>query len=132
MKPTMRKTWVEVTYWDCGNPDHRHKTEEIAAKCMEKNANKKPQTPVNVRRARWIAAMRAVICGATWKEAGTSIGVSGGRCQQIVRKVMRMSMHPKLLSGPVPDNDYWDVREARKQREFWLAQADVMAKEWSV
>lgn len=132
MKPTMRKTWVEVIYWDCGHPDHRHKTEEIAANCMKKNANKKLRQPVEIRRARWIAAMRAVVSGATWREAGETIGVTAGRAAQIVHKVMRMSLQPKRFTGEYPEHNKYDVKEVRANAEFWLERAADMAKEWNV
>ena len=128
----MRKTWVEVTYWDCGHQDHRHKTEEIAAKCMKKNANKKARLPIDARRARYIAAMRAVVSGATWREVGETIGVTAGRATQIVHKVMRMSLHPKRFGGEYPEHDKYDVKAVRAHAEFWLKRADDMAKEWNV
>jgi hypothetical protein len=132
MKPTMRKTWIEVTYWDCGHADHRHKTEDIATKCMEKNANKKPRPPLEIRRARWIAAMRAVVSGATWREAGEQVGVTAERARQLVHKVMRLSTHPKRFSGEYPEHDKYNVKEVRANAEFWLDRATDMAKEWNV
>lgn len=132
MKPIQRKTWVEVIYWDCGNQDHRHKTEEIATKCIAKNTNKKPSIPIDIRRARWLAAMRAVVTGSTWAEAGKVIGVTPSRTMQIVHKIMRMSTHHTRFSGEYPDHDKYDIKQVRDHADFWLERVDNMAKEWGV
>jgi hypothetical protein len=132
MKPIMRKTWVEVTYWDCGNQEHHHKNQEIAAKCMAKSANKKTQAQIDAARSRYITAMRSVVSGATWKESGLLIGVSEIRCRDIVRRFMRMILNPSRLSVEFPQHDYFNVREVRQHKEFWLSRADLMAKEWGL
>lgn len=30
--------FIQVTYWVCGNPDHRHKTEDLARTCIKKQS----------------------------------------------------------------------------------------------
>ena len=76
MKPMMQKMCVEVTYWDFGNKDHRHKTEEIAEKCMRSTARRIERVTANdnMRMARCIYAMREVIGGKTYREVGQSMG----------------------------------------------------------
>jgi hypothetical protein len=34
--PTLKIKVVHVEYWDCGNPDHHHQTELVAAACIAK------------------------------------------------------------------------------------------------
>ena len=128
----MRKTWIEVIYWDCGNPDHRHKKESVAEKCISKNANKKMPNPLDVKRARWIFAARSVILGETYKDAGAKIGVSESRCRQLVYRVMRMSLNPKYITSQFPEHNYWIIKEARAYRDFWLTQIRAIQNEWGL
>ena len=132
MRPIMVKTWIEVIYWDCGIQQHRHKSEDIAAKCMAKYAKRKSAPmPIVARRARWVSVMRAVVCGADYKEAGDLVGMSGQRCSQVVRKLTRICLSPKRLVGVrVPDHEYWKLTEIRKHQDFWLTQIDKVEKEW--
>ena len=132
MSPVMRKTWIEVIYWDCGNPDHRHKKESVAEKCISKNANKKMPNPLDVKRARWIFAARSVILGETYKDAGAKIGVSESRCRQLVYRVMRMSLNPKYITSQFPEHNYWIIKEARAYRDFWLTQIRAIQNEWGL
>ena len=92
----------------------------------------KPKKLTEERRALSIQAMREVLHGAKWKEAGEIIGVGAEQCKNIVHKVMRMSLHPSRMTSPFPEHNYRHVVEARKNRDFWLDRADTMAKEWNV
>lgn len=40
MKPKLKTELIRVDYWDCGNQNHRHKTEAVASACMEKRDNR--------------------------------------------------------------------------------------------
>jgi hypothetical protein len=34
MKPQRKTVMLEFEFWDCGNPNHRHYTEAMAAQCI--------------------------------------------------------------------------------------------------
>lgn len=34
MRPQLKTETITVEYWDCGNPDHRHKTSDTARACI--------------------------------------------------------------------------------------------------
>lgn len=34
--PTKKTFTMKVEYWDCGSPDHRHREEHVALKCIQK------------------------------------------------------------------------------------------------
>jgi len=131
MEPKKRTIFIEVEYWDCGNDAHRHKTKEVAKKCIARNANKTPLPPKEVNYKRYIHAAKAAINGATFKEAGEDIGVCSGRAQQIMRKILRMSLHPSRNPGTPPCSHY-DVRDIRQHKKYWLDRVDVIAKHWGV
>lgn len=131
MKPTKKTTFVKIEYFDCGNENHRHKTEEVAKRCMERNANKKRLPPCEVNYTRNIHVAREVVNGKTFKAAGEEIGVSGGRAQQIVRKVFRMSLHPKHEPKRPPCSHY-NIHEVREHKAYWLERIDRIAAHWGV
>jgi hypothetical protein len=131
MKPIKKTTFIKIEYWDCGNENHRHKREEVAKRCMERNASRKPLPPQEVNYARYIHAARDVVSGATFKSAGEAIGVSPGRTQQIVHRVLYMSMHSLRDPGEPPCN-YYDVREVRNHKDYWLERIDKVAAHWGV
>lgn len=121
MKSKRETELVEIIYWTCCVADHRHKTQQVAEACIAKHI--KPKEP----RRRWTRAMMAdavdaVLNGATYSEVGKSFGISGGRIQGVIRKAIRMMIHPSRLSEPFPDHDYYSIAEVRQQAAFWKRQ----------
>ena len=45
MRPIKKKLVVEVVYWDCGHPDHQHKSEKMAAECIKKRERSAKRAP---------------------------------------------------------------------------------------
>ena len=131
MKAKKIKMFVEVEYWDCGCDTHRHRTEAVANKCIERKANTAPRPPVEVQRARYICAATALIEGETLKTAGERVGVCGARARDLANKVFRTSFRPELeLKEPTCCTD--DLPEMRKHKEEWIARINAVAKYWGV
>ena len=42
MKAARKTELVEAVYWDCGNSEHRHKSERVAQNCIDREAKKGP------------------------------------------------------------------------------------------
>ena len=127
----LSKRMVEIEYWDCGISGHSHKNKETAGKCMKRRDRKGPKLTLKERQLRMVSLSRRVILGETYAAAGASVGVSGGRCVQIINKLMRMSLHRSRFSGPIPEDAYADIREVRRNPAFWLARIDAMSKEFA-
>lgn len=88
MKPE-RKTYT-VEYWTCGNPVHRHATEQGAADCIEKatrpNKMEQRQSVARERRQALLAAHRS---GATYRELAEQYGVSRSRVSGLLNTARR-------------------------------------------
>lgn len=127
-KPELKTRIVKVQYWDCGVPEHSHKTCEVAAECMQKRAERKTQPSKAEKRARWLVAMRLVLDGQTYNDVGNHLGISANRVRQIVHKVRRMA----LWNCPdIPEHDYWNIRDIRKHKDFYLKRMEHLAARWS-
>lgn len=121
MKTKQETELVEVTYWTCCVDAHRHQTEQVAEACIAKH-----EKPKELRR-RWTRAMMAdavdaALGGATYSEVGRSFGITGGRVQNVIRKAIRMMVHPSRLNEPLPPHDYYSIAEVRQQSAFWKRQ----------
>ena len=83
---------VEVRYWTCLNPDHRHKTRAVAAGCIAKTEKKLNSAPPR----RWNQEMHMKVIeqrdidGMTFKAIGDSLGVSRSRGQSVYEKACRL------------------------------------------
>ncbi|MDE2103896.1 MAG: hypothetical protein KGL39_42060 [Patescibacteria group bacterium] len=133
-KPELQTHLVEKCYWNCGHPSHRHRSERIAARCMEKSANKKPANIA--KKPQWIQATRAVLNGQTLKEVGESFGISDTRCSAWVHKTIMMATHQSRCQEEIPEptnrHFFSDVSELRKHADFWLPHVEALAKEWGI
>ena len=124
MKPIKKTTFVKIEHWDCGNENHRHKTEDVALRCIEKNKNKMP--PRVSRHARNIYAAKEVVNGAKYKDVGEAIGVSSARANEIVRKILRIASGPRFgLNDPASARS--PISEIRKHKDDWLERIDKVA-----
>lgn len=98
-KPEFKTEVVSVSYWSCGNPDHRHRTEDIAARCIARHRPATSRPPP--RQWSWeekdqiLAEYRA---GSTLREIGRRLGVSVERVRQMkdaaARRAVRASNDP--------------------------------------
>jgi len=88
MESELKTVMVELRYWSCLNPNHRHKTKQIADACIKKEQEK-------VKPRRWTDAMYAEVkvkrdSGMTFKAIGDSIGVTTQRARMICWKAERL------------------------------------------
>jgi hypothetical protein len=134
LNPIKRIGFVKIEYWDCGEKGHNHSTEQVARKCMEKTAKRRRVEiiPDTARRARYIVVAKAIVEGATLKEAGALIGVCGPRAGQMFHRVRRVSLCPKLKPGEIPGD--WDISMPgiRRHKDYWLERVAKVAKFWGV
>lgn len=83
---------VEVRYWTCLNPDHRHKTRDVAARCIAKTEKKLNSAPPR----RWTKEMHLKVIeqrdidGMTFRAIGDSLGVTGSRAKSVYAKAYRL------------------------------------------
>jgi hypothetical protein len=132
MKPKKRTRWIEIGYWDCGMNAHSHKSETAAQNCItrqEASQRAKSRPQKEALKARRLLAARMVINGDTFAKAGKDIGVSGGRCNQIVRQVLRQSMHPRFGNNVLPCSPY-DIAEVRLHADYWLGRLADLEDHW--
>lgn len=97
MKPERRLELVEVVYWSCPIRDHRHRTQEIAARCCAKESRAEPGRPRN----RWTHETLAAIgewCakGATVAQIAAEYGVTAEHMKGIVA---RWERHVRLTAA---------------------------------
>ena len=92
MKPKFKTELVRIEYWDCGNPDHRHKTEDVALACIKKrdraqafNADARSWT--NEAYAQLLAEHRA---GARKCDLAKSLQLSRAHVGQLIAKAERL------------------------------------------
>jgi hypothetical protein len=83
-RPKYKTEWVRVQYWACANPDHRHMTREVAAKCLDKHRRQQ-------RQYHWGASDLALILnrvrnGERQTDIARQLGLSKGRIHQIVAR----------------------------------------------
>ena len=91
MKPKLKAELVRVEYWDCGNPDHRHKTAGVALACIEKCEKR---TAINTGALRWtneaLAEMLAEHrAGARQCDLSKRLGLSRSRVGQVLAMAER-------------------------------------------
>lgn len=82
---------------------------------------------------RMFVVMRAVLDGATYKEAGAAVGRSVEASRQLVMKGCRLARHPSRTPGASPPELARDDRSPdglRKNRDFWLNQVKVLEREF--
>lgn len=94
MKPKKKTELIRVDYWDCGNHNHRHKTEAVASACMEKRDNRAGLT--NGAR-KWTAeAYDAVLKqyrdGARLCELARGLGITSTRVRQVLNKADKLEL----------------------------------------
>ena len=93
MKPQLKTELVMIERWDCGNPDHHHKTERVAQDCIKRRENK-TTNPFTIR---WTnAALAQVLAahrdGARQCDLARSLRLSRERVRQVLRKAERAEL----------------------------------------
>lgn len=114
---------VEIRFWCCGNPKHHHKTEAIAAACVEKAGRPKRKN------TEWTDDLKRrvflhVLHGGSWSGAAAIAGISPERARQVVHKMTRQMMHPSRLDEAYPPHTSYYIDEMRAHRDFWARRLD--------
>lgn len=92
MKPKLKIELIRVEYWDCGNPDHRHKTSSVASACIEK---REKRVALSAGARKWTNEAYADVLkrrrdGEKQCDIARSIGLSAARTRQILAKAERL------------------------------------------
>lgn len=95
MKSQLKTEMAPVSYWTCSDPDHRHKSEEIALACIEKAAKSK-RTRESGSAGRWgtqgyLNIFAEFKAGAKKSDLARKHGISPARIDQIISKAERIS-----------------------------------------
>ena len=129
--PTKKIEIIEKVYWECNFPEHRHLTEKTAMNCIIARPRPKKELRRGNRK-HWIKVAKAVIAGATWSDAGASVGKSAERARQMTHKLFRMSIHPANLSNRPEGISNFDIKVIRENASFWSERIEYMAKKWDI
>lgn len=94
MKPKLKTELIRAEYWDCGNPDHRHKTEAVASACIEKRESR---AALSTGARKWTKEAYADVLkhhreGARQCDIARSLGLSATRTRQIINKAERLEL----------------------------------------
>lgn len=123
MKSKKLTELVEITYWSCAIPEHRHKTNPVAEACIAKHST--PKRPIR----RWTNQERAdacesVIYGESFTAVGKRFDITGQRLRQVVLQTFRWVLHAEFLDENERHNipRYRDLEDIRGHSEFWLKQ----------
>jgi len=92
MKPKLKTEIVRIEYWDCGNHDHRHKTEDIAWTCCQK---REKRITIGIGPRKWTNEAYAVVLsehrgGARKCDLARSLRLSPTRVAQVLKKAERL------------------------------------------
>ena len=96
-EPVMIEEIVEVkkTYWTCGNPLHRHRTQFVALFCIRESTRKKiEQQPVTDKRLLSLLEMHAA--GKTLAEMAAVDGGGRSRVNQLLKEAKRRKVEGLL------------------------------------
>lgn len=83
---------------------------------------------------RWTKTMYADIvdwltAGEHLTEAGLRFGVSTERARQVANMAMRMMLHPSRQGETYDGVGWWDIKDARKHRDFWVRRCNEFRAE---
>lgn len=67
---------------------------------------------------RALTILEMALDGITLNECGAKFGITGGRCQQLIRWTARILAHKS--GEPVPE--YYTLSEMRQQADYWRRQ----------
>lgn len=92
MKPTPYIVSVPVEYWDCGNPDHKHKKEIVAQACIEKRERR---VTFKAGISKWTNRAYAEVLkqhrdGARICDLARSLSLSPTRMRQVIATAKRL------------------------------------------
>jgi len=92
LKPELKSQLITVIYWSCGDPDHRHRSEQIALDCIAKRERAKVNAASTVR---WNKSMLAAVLarfrdGHKKSAIARELGLSHSRISQVIAKAERL------------------------------------------
>jgi DNA-directed RNA polymerase alpha subunit len=108
MKPKLKTKIVRVEYWDCGNPDHRHKNKDVALACIEK---REARTTLSTGARKWTnEAYSAVLAEHRAGSRQCDLAKSLGLSPESVRKILAKA---EQLERAVASNEPLDTLSVR-------------------
>lgn len=87
-KPQYRKILIEHWYWACNIPDHRHTSELVAAKCIEKRKLHPPHRHWTL--TDYALVLKRVRNGERQSDIARDMGLSRTRVGQVLHKAERI------------------------------------------
>lgn len=107
-EPERKIILVKQSYWACGIASHRHTTEEVAARCIDRE--ERTHTPTGCLRWRnddYLAVLTAYRSGSTQVAIAKQIGVSTSRIGQVIARARRMELRRIVSVG----SDQYEVMQ---------------------
>ncbi len=80
---------VEVEYWTCTNPDHRHKTKEVAQRCIDKAIAPKKE-PKRWSKAVLFDLLDKKLAGENMSKLAREMGMSISSMRRLTYKAERI------------------------------------------
>jgi len=136
MTAVKRTKLVEIEFWDCGNPNHNHKTKAVANRCIEKQKMMTGHIRIskNQYTLRNIRVTRMLIDGASITEAANYIGKSKTTARACVYRALRATCAANEEGWIYSFNDdnrpyYYDtIEQIQKAKNYWLPKLDELER----
>lgn len=90
MKTTKDMELIEVEFWTCKNPSHRHRTEAVAQNCIDKEERIGKNPPKRWSRAELSSILERKENGTRISEIAREIGCSRSNVDRLIRKAERI------------------------------------------
>lgn len=118
---------TEITFWDCGRPFHRHRTEKAALHCKARLPKIPSQPPNTIYCSQNIAMARAIINGASFKIIGKQHKMSWNQVRKIFYGLHFEISRLRLMDDHYPGKKF-SLPEIRKYKTYWLRAINRLSK----
>ncbi len=85
---------VEVEYWTCNNTDHRHKTKDVAQRCIDKASTPK-KAPKRWSKAALFSLLDKKLAGENMAKLAREMGMTSTNMHRLTYKADRIRQQEK-------------------------------------
>lgn len=88
--PRVKVVLRPVEIWECGNPDHEHKSKAAAIGCIARGGDKsapKGERSANAKERRYLIFIN-VHAGMSFSEVGKRFGITGSNARELFRSAI--------------------------------------------
>lgn len=99
MKPQLDYEFIQREFWTCKNPQHRHRTEEIAKKCIDESERIKIE-PKRWKKKELYYFLEKKRAGENMSKLARDLGMSTTNVTRLVEKAERIERIEKESGKP--------------------------------